>query len=225
MRGRSPWCSCQNHDKNSACLLSRIAFLGQTQLICIMAALKKIDPRKYLFAVEYCKNGGNASKAVAVIHPELARQSLYNVGVGMLEDAETLDAIDMVWEERKRNAPLTIDDKRRFLSQVVNTPLVEVDEYSLLAKKVTRKIRRDENGETETTVVEMVDKLQALDMDSKLAGHYAPTVHISGGSADVGNMLSRIMGIQQAPTLDVESELVHHHDALQEEQESDDDWL
>ena len=72
---------------------------------------------------------------------------------------------------------LTIAEKRAFLANLIRTPVGEVDEKSPLAQEV--HIGQD------GIKIKMADKLRALDLDSKLAGDYAPQqVELTGSLVD-----------------------------------------
>jgi phage terminase small subunit len=102
----------------------------------------------------------------------------------------------IAWMHRQaaQDAFLTVAEKRKFLADVVRTPLSEIDERSPLCQSakyhvqggIRGRLRRgdadegNEEVEPETTTVEikMVDKLKAIDLDDELAGDVSADVEI-----------------------------------------------
>lgn len=80
----------------------------------------------------------------------------------MLARADVQARIEQLRKASTVASVLTLAEKRRFLALVVRTPLSAVDEASVLAQEYTAggdKVR-----------IKMVDKLRAIELDSKLAG-------------------------------------------------------
>ena len=73
-------------------------------------------------------------------------------------------------------ALLTIVEKRRFLAEVVRTPAGSVGPESWLCQAFYEKVKGGRNQDGETVLlrrrVKMPDKLRAIELDSKLAGHF-----------------------------------------------------
>jgi len=83
-------------------------------------------------------------------------------------------------EESEAAAVLNIIEKRKFLAEILRTPVTELDpEHSKgkhhLIKKVTRKMIGTGENATEITEVEGYDKIRAITTDNELAGDAAPT--------------------------------------------------
>jgi hypothetical protein len=74
-------------------------------------------------------------------------------------------------------ALLTIARKRTFLAEVVETPIGSIGPESRLCQEVYEKVEMPREGEGGTVVlrrrIRMVDKLRAIELDSKLANHFA----------------------------------------------------
>ncbi len=73
-----------------------------------------------------------------------------------------------------------------FLSNVIRTPIGEVDESSMLAQEVTR----DEIGEEILrTKIKMADKLGSVDRMAKILGWYAPEKHQHNVSDELADLI------------------------------------
>ncbi|WP_035614945.1 terminase small subunit [Haloferula sp. BvORR071] len=74
-------------------------------------------------------------------------------------------------------ALLTIVRKRTFLAEVVETPIGSIGPESRLCQEFWEKLEMPREGEDGKVVlrrrVRMVDKLRAIELDSKLANHFA----------------------------------------------------
>jgi hypothetical protein len=74
-------------------------------------------------------------------------------------------------------ALLTIVRKRTFLAEVVETPIGSIGPESRLCQEVYEKVEMPQEGEEGKVVLRrrmrMVDKLRAIELDSKLANHFA----------------------------------------------------
>jgi len=86
--------------------------------------------------------------------------------VRLLKNVKAKSYLDGLLEQATSEAVLTIREKREYLASLVRTPVGHVDLDSPLAQEV----QHTEDG----TKIKMPDKLRALDLDSKLAGDYAP---------------------------------------------------
>jgi hypothetical protein len=83
-------------------------------------------------------------------------------------------------EESEAAAVLNIIEKRKFLAEILRTPVTELDpEQSKgkhhLIRKVTRKMIGTGENAIEITEVEGYDKIKAITTDNELEGDAAPT--------------------------------------------------
>lgn len=83
-----------------------------------------------------------------------------------------------------------------FLSDVITTPVGDIDENSILAQEVTR----DEIGEqTLKTTVKMVNKIAAIDRLTKMLGWNAPKKVEHSASGDLTQLMMRIRAGRETP--------------------------
>jgi hypothetical protein len=75
---------------------------------------------------------------------------------------------------------MSLETKRRLLAEIVNTPAEAVTPSSALCQAYAVN---PANGQVS---VKMLDKMKALDMDNRLAGHYEDSIRIDGESALAG---------------------------------------
>lgn len=88
----------------------------------------------------------------------------------MLAKADVQARLQELREEARRADLLTMQQKRAFLKRVVQTPISAVTEDDALCARVVRTTRVTGEGTVEKVVIEMPDKLKALELDAKLAG-------------------------------------------------------
>ena len=106
-------------------------------------------------------------------------------------------------------ALLTKDEKRRYLAELLRTPIGQITPDSVLCTEFVTiqvaggnrgKLRRgnaSSGNETEgvpviQTRVKMADKLRAIELDSKLAGHFEPDrIEVEAGSKTLDVIAAR----------------------------------
>jgi len=68
-------------------------------------------------------------------------------------------------------AVMSLEAKRRFLWEVITTPIDEIGPESALCQSYS------ENPKTGQVTVKTLDKMRAMELDAKLAGHFTPEEH------------------------------------------------
>jgi phage terminase small subunit len=158
---------------------------------------------------------------------ESVRRAGYNVTSGRSEDYGSLGC-RMLKTERVGNYykklreksfekdVLSLAEKRAFLARAVRTPVGEINEGSDLAQEVTYS----EGKEGSSRKVKVVDKLRAIEIDSKIAGDFytdrspqalnpfAFIIQLGRQSGDALQHGERVQLTAPAPAISIDAELV-----------------
>lgn len=116
--------------------------------------------------------------------PELARTGQVSVRIKWLRQEAAKLARSMAAAEIESNA-LTVAEKRKFLADVIRTPINKVTGYSTLAQS----LRTSESG----TEIKMPCKLRAIQIDNDLAGDG----EAAKGQTTIAEALASIMGVRR----------------------------
>lgn len=151
----------------------------------------------------------------ALTHPQLANAKVYAMAAGeqphpehrvsalmILRRPEVAARYRWLQQDEAKRGTMTRDDLRRFLEDIIRTPLSEIDADHKLAQKITYH----DNGQPR--VVEMPDKLRAAALLSEMNGWTMPegTEFLSDAAAVVFNILrnrSRRRGDRDGKPIDV----------------------
>lgn len=91
-----------------------------------------------------------------------------SLGCRMLKTERVAHAVSKLREKQFAKDVLSMSEKRAFLARAVRTPVGEINEGSDLAQEVT--ISEGANGSSRK--VKAVDKLRAIELDSRIAGDF-----------------------------------------------------
>jgi hypothetical protein len=136
---------------------------------------RPLNPRQERFAqlVATGMPGGRAYEEAgyAVKSPDVAESAAARLLTDVRVSAYVNEVRAAAKAKGEEAAYLTLEEKRKFLRDVVTTPIGEVDERNRLAQalKVTRGGRE----------IKLPDKLRALELDAKLAGELKEKVEHS----------------------------------------------
>ena len=179
-----------------------------------------LNERELAFVHEYISNGGNATLAVLSIMPEKGYAVAADQGFKLLDRADVQESIASFTEGQRQTlteaALMTATEKRKFLAQIVRTPISSIDEKSILAHEVTY------NELGGVAKVKKLSPLDAIKIDNAMAGHDAPQQHnITSNGMGIDAILAGVMGITPH-VVDVTSEQVEPgNPALLEDDGSD----
>lgn len=135
------------------------------------------NPRHEKFSVEYAVSGNAAGAYRRVYGKRTSTENSVRACASRLLTFSNIKArvkaLRREYQARQVDKGLlTIEERRRFLANVVRTPIGEVDEDSPLCHSFKK---------TEaTTEYKMGDKLKAIELDAKLAGELTEQVRVSG---------------------------------------------
>jgi hypothetical protein len=132
---------------------------------------RPLNSRQKKFVENYVNKGLSIAESV--------RLAGYAIKSGRVEDASSYgckllrqdrvkDYVSKLREKAFSREALSYAEKRAFLARAVRTPVGELHEASDLAQEVTIT----ESKEGTSRKVKAVDKLRALELDSKLAGDF-----------------------------------------------------
>jgi hypothetical protein len=151
---------------------------------------KPLNPRQKQFARGLFE-GISASKSYANAYAKGATNNYTERAAAKLRTDPRIQAyMDALDEKLDSASLLTVQEKREKLATIVRADLHQVDETHPAAKKVTRS--ESESGSSET--IEAYDKLKAIELDSKLAGHLTPEKHQHeiNPTEDLANLIAGI---------------------------------
>jgi hypothetical protein len=103
----------------------------------------------------------------------------------LISKAQVANYIRELQAKSETEAVMSLETKRRLLAEIVNTPAEAVTPSSRLCQAFAV------NTASGQVSVKMLDKMKALDMDNRLAGHYEDSIRIDGDSPLV-NFIARI---------------------------------
>jgi hypothetical protein len=117
--------------------------------------------------------------------------SLDTIASRLLREVKVIDYMQKLRAPEVKAALLSIDEKRQFLANALRTPIGQIGPDSVLCREYTRieiaggasrgKLKRgnapsgnEVNGEAVVQIrVKGLDPLKVIDLDSRLAGHFA----------------------------------------------------
>lgn len=140
---------------------------------------------------ELVASGENSTQAYLKAGYEVSNAIAGSAGARLLKNVRVAARVAELRSVQTRTNLLTKDEKRAFLAEILRTPIGEIGPDSVLCQEYTReqvaggnrgKLKRgkaDSGNEIDgvpviRTRVRMADKLKALELDSKLAGHFEP---------------------------------------------------
>lgn len=138
------------------------------------------------FARLYVKYG-NAAKAYREAYgkgKEIKDSTCYTNASKLLRNAKVLIEVDRIREEVEKEGLLSIAEKRKFLADVVKTPIGEVGQDSNLCQSYEYSSTADGSRE----VIRMPSKLDAIKIDNEMMGHGSKRLELTG--KDGGPILS-----------------------------------
>ena len=125
-----------------------------------------INPKQAIFA-RLVASGETAVSAYALAYPKAKKTSVRAAAARLAHHPGVRAEIARLQEAAGKEAVLSIAEKRAWCAKVLKTPVGQVDENSPLAQEVSYV--EGKNGATKK--VKMVNKIAALELDNKLAGH------------------------------------------------------
>lgn len=148
------------------------------------------------FAAEYLSNGGNGARAVLKVWPETSYTVAKDKAANLLASSEVKELLARKCEVASLAATLSLAEKREFLADLVRAdPRKVLASKPHLAQEVKVSRRILESGEVEETVViKLPSKIQALTLDSKLAGELVDKMEL-GPLTPIDSGLDRLMGL------------------------------
>lgn len=157
------------------------------------------------FLSEYVNNGGNGSKALLVIRPELTLSSAGSIAARMLAEPEIQAHLADMRESARinttRTALLTMQDRREILAEIANATPRKLREGGEDSRAV-QSVKQTEWGKEYKTP----DKIAAIKLDAQLAGELLPERVELSIAPDVDDMLARLTDGAKV----VEAEVVEH---------------
>ena len=132
-----------------------------------MATARPLNDRQRAFA-NLCFEGKEHAAAYRSIYGASKGATLR--AYKLRHDPRVIAHITALRERSDTKSILTQEDLAKFLSDVIRTPVGELDESSPLAKE----INRSESQTSSTETIKAHDKLQAADKLAKLMGWNAP---------------------------------------------------
>jgi len=152
-------------------------------------------PFEIEFAMIYLRNGGNATKAMCELRPELTFAGCEQMGSEVLNRDTVQSFLSnqamMRTHDVFRVHHLSMAEKRSFLASVVKTSASNISDDSPLIEEVST--HTNEEG-IKTKKVKMMSKAKAIELDNKMAGHNAPELSITGDANDLAGILLRVTG-------------------------------
>ena len=132
---------------------------------------KPLNTRQKKFCDNYVKKGLSISESV--------RRAGYSVKSGRVEDAcsygckllkqdRVIAYLSKLREKQFSRDLLSVSEKRAYLARALRTPIGELDEASDLVQEMTY----NESANGSSKKVRGVDKLRALELDSRIAGDF-----------------------------------------------------
>jgi len=132
---------------------------------------KPLNTRQRKFVENYVNKGLSIAESV--------RRAGYSIASGKIEDASSYGCkllrqdrvkayLAKLKEKQFSKDVLSMAEKRAYLARAVRTPVGEITEASDLAQEVTFS----EGKEGSSRKVKAVDKLKAIELDSKIAGDF-----------------------------------------------------
>lgn len=155
----------------------------------------KLKNWERVWALEYVRNGGNATKAYQVARPESSLGTCQTEGSRCHRTPHIMAEVERLRAEMVQSKFLSSDERRQFLADTVRAnPQTVMSEKPHLAQAVTVTRRILDTGEVEEKVqIKLADKLKALALDAQMSGELAP---VQGGNASpIASALDALMGL------------------------------
>jgi len=133
-----------------------------------------------------------------------------SLGCRMLKTERVASYVSKLREKQFSKDLLSVSEKRAFLARAVRTPVGELDEASDLVQEMTY----NESANGSSKKVRGVDKLRALELDSRIAGDFFSDRQPNATNAfqfiiQLGKMTSESVSIpSQSPAIRESSEII-----------------
>jgi hypothetical protein len=150
-----------------------------------------------VWAMEYVRNGGNATKAYQVARPNAGLRTCQTEGGKLTRESHIMEEVSRLRVAGITSKFLSADERRQFLADLTRAnPQTVMGDKPHLAQSVTVTRRITDSGEVEEKVqVKLPDKLKAIQLDAMMAGELAPATSDTGELAPVANALEQLMGL------------------------------
>lgn len=130
------------------------------------AALQVLNGRQHKFAELVARGDMPAHKCYLECYACDSEKAARASANRLMNRPEVVAQIRKLQAKSETESVMSLEAKRRFLAEIIQTPIEEVTPSSALCQAYSV------NGASKQVSVKMLDKMKALDMDNRLAGHY-----------------------------------------------------
>jgi len=152
-----------------------------------MAILKNQKHEKFAQIVASGESAGAAYRKV--YHAKAS--TCETEGPAILRKPQVRKRVEEIQSKAEDKTVMTLIERRRFLADVVRTPISEVTEESALAQSY-EFITLPGDYERQLHKLKVPDKLKAIELDSRLAGDFKDKLEVSADG--LGELLEAIRG-------------------------------